>query len=128
MTELFLPENDLEKLLIQAQKSEMKFSDFVEVFLKTDVFIPSGTEVLKDGSGMTPLIFSENDKNIIGIFTSLSRASLFKDKTPFCLSMKGIELFQRIPDGFGVVVNPGYDKGFDLPAEGIKNIIRDYVT
>jgi hypothetical protein len=67
---------------------------------------------MPDGSGMTPLLFDKNGVQMLGVFTSLARVELFKDKTPYCLSMKGSELLARIPSGYGLVVNPGFDKGF----------------
>lgn len=124
MAEAFLPKNELEALLIKVHNNQESFDEFVQLFFKSNIAVPSGTEMEADGSGMTPLLFDKNDISMLGIFTDISKVSLFKDKTPYCLSMNGFELFSRIPNGYGLVVNPGYDVGFDLTPEAIKNILN----
>ena len=126
MVEKLNPENELENLLAKAQKKQIEFKEFVISFLKSDLSVPSGTEVMSDGTGMTPLLFEKNGVQMLGVFTSLSRVNLFKDKTPYCLSMKGRDLLARLPSEYGLVVNPGFDIGFELPPEGLKEILKDF--
>lgn len=127
MIESLIPENDLENLLIKVQERQVEFGDFIKYFLEADLFVPSGTEVMPDGSGMAPLLFEKNGVQMLGVFTAISRVKLFKDMTPYCLSMKGRELLARMPSGCGLVVNPGFDKGFELPPSGLKEILRTRV-
>jgi len=122
MVEKLIPENDLEDLLVKTQEKQIDFKDFISFFLKSDVSVPSGSEVMPDGSGFTPLLFEKNGIQMLGVFTALSRVNLFKDKAPYCLSMKGNELLSRIPSEVGLVVNPGFNKGFELPPSGLKEI------
>lgn len=126
MIEKLIPENELESLLVQVQEKKAGFRELIEAFLKADLSVPSGSEVMPDGSGMAPLLFEKNGIQMLGVFTSMSRVKLFNDKTPFCLSMKGRELLARMPSGYGLVVNPGFDKGFELPPSGLKDILRDF--
>ncbi len=126
MTEQLVAENDLENKLVKAHKKEIVFSDFLELFLMADVFVPSASEVMPDGSGMEPLLFNKQDVRMLGVFTAISKLSLFKDKAPFCLTMKVKDLLARLPPDSGLVVNPGYDIGFDLPPDGIQSILNDY--
>ena len=126
MAEKLIPENDLENMLVEAQEKQVDFREFIKSFLKADLSVPSGSEVMPDGSGMVPLLFEKNGIQMLGVFTSLSRVKLFKDKTPYCLSMKGSELLARTPSNYGLVVNPGFDKGFELPPSGLKEILKDF--
>lgn len=126
MVEKLIPENDLEILLVKVQEKQIDFSEFAKSFLKSDLSVPSGSEVMPDGSGMAPLLFEKNGVQMLGVFTALSRVKLFKDKTPYCLSMKGSELLTRMPSDYGLVVNPGFDKGFELPPSGLKDILKDF--
>jgi len=123
MVEKLIPENELENLLIKAQEKQMDFRDFIDSFLKADIFVPSGDEVMSDGAGMAPLLFKKDDTQMMGVFTSLSKVDLFKDKAPYCLSVKGREFLSRMPSEYGLVVNPGFDKGFELSPSGIKEIL-----
>lgn len=124
MIEKFIPENELENLLVKVQEKKMEFRKFVETFLEAYLSVPSGSEVMLDGSGMRPLLFEKNSVQMLSVFTSLSRVKLFKDKTPYCLSIKGRELLAVMPSGYGLVVNPGFDKGFELPPSGLKDILK----
>ena len=126
MVEKLTPENDLENLLIKVQERQIGFGEFIVSFLEADLFVPSGSEVMPDGSGMAPLLFEKNGVHMLGVFTSMSKVKLFKDKSPYCLSMKGRSLLARIPSGFGLVVNPGFDKGFEIPPSGLDDIIKDF--
>lgn len=125
MTEQLLSENDLEDKLVKAHKKEIVFGDFLELFLVSDVFVPSASEVMEDGSGMEPLLFNKQNVRMLGVFTAISKASLFKDKAPFCLKMKAKDLLTRLPPDSGLVVNPGYDIGFDLPPYGVQSVLNN---
>ena len=126
MAEKLIPENELENLLVKVQEKKAGFREFIESFLKADLSVPSDSEVMPDGSGMAPLLFEKNDVQMLGVFTSMSKVKLFKDKAPYCLSMKGRELLACMPSGYGLVVNPGFDKGFELPPSGLKDILKDF--
>lgn len=125
MLEKLVPENELEKMLVKVQEKQMSFRDFVTYFLTSDLVIASETEVLPSGAGLVPLLFEKSGVQMLSVFTSLSGVKLFKDKTPYCLSMKGKDLLSRVPPGYGLVVNPGFDKGFDLPPSGLIEIKKD---
>lgn len=125
MVEKLIPENDLEDLLVEAQEKRLNFAEFINFFLNADLSVPSGSEVMPDGSGLAPLLFEKNGIQMLGVFTSLSRVKMFKDKTPYCLSMSGSDLLSRMPSDCGLVINPGFDKGFELPPAGIAAIVKD---
>ncbi len=128
MVEKLIPENELEEMLVKAQENKINFEDFIEYFLNADISIPSESEVMPDGTGLSPLLFEKNGVQMLSVFTALSRVNLFKDKTSYCLSMKGREFLARIPPEFGLVVNPGFDKGFDIPPSGLKKLTRKVHT
>lgn len=60
------------------------------------MYVPSGSKVMSDGIDLTPLLFEKNEVQMAGVFTALSRSNLFKDKAPYCLSMKGREFLQNL--------------------------------
>lgn len=126
MTEKLIPENELEMLLIDTESKKADFRRFIQFFLRSDVFVPSAAEVMPDGSGLEPLLFEKKGIQMLGAFTSVNRVSLFKDITPFCLSMKGRALISRIPQDFGLVINPGFDKGLEITPPGLKAILKDF--
>lgn len=127
MPDTFTPENELEILLARAVNKEIPFTQFIERILELEFFIPSATQITNEGSGLSPLLFDKNGTQMFSVFTALSKVSMYQDKMPFCLSMKVGELLKRIPKGSGLVVNPGFSVGFDLPPEGVQRIIEELV-
>jgi hypothetical protein len=72
------------------------------------------------------LVFNKNKVEIIAILTSKSRTALYSEEFPYCLSIQGKEAIKRIQSSSGLVLNPAYDKGFDISPEGLSKIIRDF--
>jgi hypothetical protein len=126
MAEILVVENDLERQLVKAHKKEVSFSQFLELFLISEIFVLSASEVMPDGTGLEPLLFDKQSVQMLGVFTALPKASLFEDKAPYFFTTNGKNLLKSLPHRCGLVVNPGYDIGFDLPPEGIQNILIDY--
>ncbi|MCR6653190.1 MAG: SseB family protein [Cellvibrionaceae bacterium] len=126
MTERLIPENELERLLVDAQSGKIDFQEFIRFFLKADIFVPSAAEVMQDGSGLEPLLFDKKGTQMLGVFTSMSRVSLFQNMASFCMSMKGYDLISLMPEDIGLVVNPGFDKGLEISPSGLKAIFKDH--
>ena len=126
MTEKLIPENELERLLAHTQLQKSDFREFIKFFLKANIFIPSATEVMPDGTGLEPLLFDKKGTQMLGMFTSAGRVSLYKSQFLFCLSMKARDFIARMPEGFGIVVNPGFDTGFEMTPTGLSAIVRDF--
>ena len=122
----FIPLNDFESTLVRAQGGEMPMSDLMRTLVASDVALPSGGEVLADGSGFEPLLFSKEQVQMVACFTDKSRIGEYTKMTPYCLVMKGKSFLQGIPKGFGVVVNPGQEFGFDIAPEGIAQILNEF--
>jgi len=123
----FIPENELEVSLEKARSGRLAMADFVKVFVESDVAVPSGREIMADGSGFQPLLFDKEQVKMVACFTAKERIESFVSLAPYCLVIKGIEFLRRIPPGYGVVVNPGQPVGFDISPEGLSQIVRDFV-
>ncbi len=124
----FNPVNDLETALVDAKDGRIRFEDFLRILMRSAVHVSSGTEVMADGTGFQPLLFDKAEGTLMAVFTARERATRFGDKAPFCLTMTGEQLMQRVPEGLGLVLNPGFSVGFELPADGVQGIRRDFAT
>lgn len=122
-----VPRNDLERQLLAAQQGELSAEDFMQELLVTQLFMP----VLDDSGGIQgfqktdqaqPLILAgEGQESVLVMFTSPERAKGFVEHFPGY--EKGgilIELpwlLERLGEGVGLVINPGWDVGIDIPPE-----------
>lgn len=119
----FTPLNDLESTLIQVRGGKVSMRDLMKVLVTSDVVLPSGAEVFADGSGLEPLLFSKEKVQMVTCFTDKSRIGEYVKVTPFCLVMKGESFLRGIPAGYGVVINPGQEFGFDISPDGVRKIL-----
>jgi hypothetical protein len=121
----FFPLNDLEHVLVEARNGKRTVRDLIDTLIKSELAVPSASEVMANGSGFEPLLFSKEGMTMLSVFSDKSRIVEFAKMTPYCLIMSGADLLRRIPAGYGLVVNPGSDVGFDIPPAGISQIKTD---
>lgn len=126
MTQSFVPMNELESMLVRAKNGQAPVSDLMRTLVDSDVVLPSGSEVLADGTGFEPLLFSKEKVQMVACFTDKSRIGEYIKMTPYCLVMKGGDFLRGIPSGHGVVVNPGQEVGFDIPPDGVGKVLNDF--
>jgi hypothetical protein len=121
-----VPSNALESSLVSAMQGALSLREFLRVLLHSRVVFPSTTEVMPDGSGMSPLIFDKEGEQMLAVFTSFERAQRFSDSVKFCLEMDGHQFVCRLPAGYGVVLNPGWTAGCEIPPSGVVDLARDF--
>jgi hypothetical protein len=110
----FVPENDLERLLVDAtSKTELR-SPFTCALLDGDIFVLGETG---DGDAMRFSVAERDGHNYILFFTSLTRLKAFIKGEESYLQMRGRDLFAKTPGAY-YILNPGaqYGKEF-LPDE-----------
>lgn len=118
----FTAQNRLERALLDTMEGKIVFSKFLKFFLKCSLSVPSGTEVLFRGMGFRPLLFEREQGTLLAAFTSKDRLRAFAKEAPYCLEMKGRQLIASMPNDLGLVVNPGFSVGFEIPASGLQEI------
>jgi hypothetical protein len=122
------PENELEQLLVSARSGQVELSTFLQALVNNDIYVLSKQEVKNHGKGFIPLIFEKEKRPLAAIFTSKSRTEPLKSQAQFLVSMQGSAFLKRVPEGFGIVVNPGNLLGLEITPQGVQEIIRDFVV
>lgn len=119
---IFNPENELECVIVGAKEGACSVDALIERLLDSDVYISSKTEVEQDGSGFHPLLLGDSGSPLVAVFSSLSRPALHRDMAEYVLKMRGSEFFRRLPVGYGVVLNPGYESQFIISPDVAKQL------
>jgi hypothetical protein len=122
----FIPENSLEQSLVNVKLKLINLNEFLKKLLEEKIFVLSSSPVEKDGSGLNPLVFDREGVMIISVFTSLSRTNKLANPNTFCLEIQGGNFMARIPEGYGIVLNPGLNTGLEIPPSGVKKICQDF--
>lgn len=131
--ELFIPHNDLEKLLLEVMQGDVDAEDFVARLLAGDqVFMPVRDEKhtiagFQTSTKAQPLIIQDEDgTEVMVLFTSPERAKPFSEMFP---DYKGGLLtefpwiLRRIGEGFPITLNPGWEVGMDFDVDTIAQLV-----
>jgi hypothetical protein len=122
----FIPESSFEESLCAAQAGKIRTDELIREFLENDVAVPSSTEVLADGSGMSPVFYDKDGVSMAAVFTSLERAKRVSSIATYCLQINVKQLLHRMPSDVGLVINSGYTVGFDISPSGIREILGEF--
>ena len=119
----FEAETDIEHQILKAQDGALSGDALLHRMADADLFIPSTGEVQTDGSGFQPVLIDQDRSSLVVVFTARSRQP--KDMAAWMMQMNGGQFFRRLPAGYGVMVNPGYDAQILVPPHGMAALKRD---
>jgi hypothetical protein len=119
----FVAETDIEHQILKAQDGALSSDALLRRMADADLFIPSTGEVQTDGSGFSPVLIDQDGSSFVVVFTAMSRQP--KDMASYIMQMNGRQFFRRLPAGYGVMVNPGYDAQILVPPHGMAAFKQD---
>ncbi|MGH9810506.1 MAG: SseB family protein [Terriglobia bacterium] len=119
----FVAETDIEHQILKAQDGELSGDALLRRMVDADLYIPSTGDVQADGSGFNPVLIDQDGSPFVVVFTALSRQP--KDMAAYMMQMNGGQFFRRLPAGYGVMVNPGYDAQILVPPHGMAAFRQD---
>jgi len=120
---IFEPESDIERRILDVQARTYSADALMREMANHDLYIPSTSEVREDGSGLAPVLQDQGGMRFVTVFTSLSR--LPRGLAEYLLKAKASAFFRRLPPGYGVIFNPGYDAQLLLPPDGVAMLKQD---
>lgn len=132
----FVPRNELEKSLLDAQEGRIAGEQFIQKLLESQVYMPifekSGNKIanIQLDSKAKPLsIKSDSGEEFLILFTSPERATEFVKGHPGYseggLLAEFAWILEKMGVGFGISLNPDQEVGLDLEPEAIKQITAD---
>jgi hypothetical protein len=123
----FVPENDLERLLLDVVEGRSDLAPFVQALADAEVF------VLFDGESgpfgpVRPLVMpTSQGGHGLCVFTSAGRAEpaerLMPEFTGRFVSFR--EVLQAAPSGVGLILNPGWRASLENSPEGLEAMRRE---
>ena len=119
----FEPENDIEHQILNARDEGLSGDALMRQIAEAELFIPSVNDVKADGSGFKPVLLEQNDLAFVAVFTAMSRQP--KGMAPYMMRTGAKHFFLRLPPGYGVIFNPGYEAEILLPPHGAEALKRD---
>ena len=119
----FTPETPIDHRILAAQLGELSGDALLHEIAGSNLYIPSKDAVREDGSRFQPVLIDMDGQAYVTVYTALARVP--KDAAPYLLKAAGKPFFLRLPSGYGVTINPGYDAQVLIPAHGIAALKQD---
>jgi len=121
----FIPSNELEKHLVQAQKGELEMDQLIHQLFTNQVVIlldeAPETDVWDDS--LAPLILGNPaGDRALAVFSSPDRAIPVSQQTQtfeHALLVDFASILNGVPSDAGLVINPAWSVGFEIPAQGV---------
>jgi hypothetical protein len=116
----FTPANDLERDLIAAQEGRLEVFHLMSRLWAAEVHVPTAHEITEQKQ-FAPLVVEREGNSYVVVCTSLERARTIEGvKSIVGTHVKN--LVQSMPQAFGIVINPGWQVGLELPAHGVEQL------
>jgi len=119
----FEPETDIEQRILDVQAQTYSADALMRELANHELYIPSKGDVQEDGRGFVPVLLEQGGMSFVMVFTALSRRP--RGLAEYLLKANAGTFFRRLPSGYGVIFNPGYDAQLLLPPDGMAMLKQD---
>lgn len=132
--ETFEPKNELEHKLLAAANGEISGEDLLVVLMEAQVFMPVEDEInaiqnFQRSTYARPLVVQdEAGTHVLVLFSSPERARVAAEEFPAFgggLLAEFSWVLERVDEGAGITINPGWEVGMDLDPETVGQLVRD---
>ena len=112
--ENFVPQNELEALLVQEAEDPDVRPDFYQTLVESDVYVLGSAEelleeeeVAAEGTALSLYSWEVDERPVIPIFSTLSRLEAFVDEEATYMRINAGALMTMLPEDVTLVLNPG---------------------
>jgi len=119
----FVPETQIERRILEVQAGRYPADALMRELANSELCIPSQAKVTDGWQGYVPVLLEQNNIVFVAVFTTASRQT--RDFAPHLLRADGRSFVQRLPAGYGVIFNPGYEAQLLLPPDGVAMLKQD---
>jgi len=131
MSQNFIPGNDLERRLLDAQDGRIAPHQFIETLVASEVFMPVYEKDQIGGfapsKAAQPLVLEdpESGEKMLILFTSPERAKAFVRDYPGYgggLVAEFTWILDKLGVGYSIALNPGLEVGLELEAQDLEQL------
>jgi hypothetical protein len=125
---IFEPINDLERALLQAQEGHISIPALLDIFLSSQFFVLLDKEIPPEGwdNSISLMVLNGSGGDpMLAVFTAPLRSSGWPKQHPqfaFGLLVDFKWLLRGTMPGSGMVVNPGWKVGLEIPPWGLQKL------
>lgn len=118
----------LERAIARAQQGTLTSATVLWTLVAGEIVFLSTGPVEPGVLPADPFLLNDGSSTFLALFTHGDRATPFLEEGRSICGVIGMHLLSRLPDGVGIVVNPGSKLGFEVPAAGVQAFVQDLLS
>ncbi len=115
----------LERAIARAKEGAIDIRTVLWTLAASEVAFVNETRPEDGGLPSRPYVVGRDGQSFVALFTHRDYAASMLTGERVVIEAPAFELLRRIPERFGLVVNPGSPLGLELPADGLKAFVSD---
>lgn len=122
------PATVLERAIARGQEGVLDPRAVLWVLAAGPVVILNQGEPAPNEFPGAPLVLTREGQSFLAVFTHQAMTGAFFSDAYVAASVPAFEMLRRVPEGTGMVVNPGSPLGLEVPADGLRAFTLDVLN
>ncbi|SDS16106.1 SseB family protein [Microterricola viridarii] len=119
------PATPLERAIARAQQGSVSPATLLWTLSASEIILLGTTAPSAGALPAAPFLLEDGTKTLLALFTHEERALPFREAHPAAAPVLGMTVLTRLPEGLGIIVNPGSRLGCEIPAASISEFVGE---
>ena len=119
------PATVLERAIARAQAGTLSAPTVLWTLAASELLIVNRDATDHGAMPADPVLLHSEKGTFLALFSHSDHTAAYLTEGHAAVTMAGLQLLRRLPDGVGIVMNPGSRLGFEVPADGVQAFARD---
>lgn len=119
------PATTVERAIARAQQGSISPATLLWTLSASEVVLLGETAPPRGALPASPFLLEDGSKTLLAVFTHEDRALPFREANPAAAPVIGMAMLTRLPEGLGIIVNPGSRLGCEIPAANISEFVGE---
>lgn len=122
------PATALERAIARAQQGSISPVTLLWTLSASEIVLLGMEKPPAGALPSSPFLLEDGAKTLLALFTHEDRAQPFLEANPATAPVSGMTVLTRLPDGLGIIVNPGSRLGCEIPAASISEFVEELLS
>ncbi|RZU64144.1 type III secretion system (T3SS) SseB-like protein [Microterricola gilva] len=119
------PATVLERAIARAQAGTLSAPTVLWTLAASELIIINRDAVDDGAMPSDPVLLHDDKGTFLALFSHRELAAAYLTDGHAAVAIAGLQLLRRLPDGVGIVMNPGSRLGFEVPGDGVQAFVAD---
>lgn len=122
------PATVLERAIARAQAGTLSAATVLWTLAASELLIVNRDATDDGAMPADPVLLHSAKGTFLALFSHRDQAAASLTEGHAAVAMAGLQLLRRLPDGIGIVMNPGSRQGFEVPADGVQAFVAELMS